>query len=198
MHGQTSGWFTVLKGVRQGCLFSPYLFNILVELLMRVALDGYSGGFRISGRLVNNMRYADDIVLVASSETELQELVTRVYCATSETDTRINVRKTRKLKYFDHISRHASLESDIMLGTLTFRRQGGQRKQWIDDLTEWSNKSIPDLVRKAQDRSAYQRFFHRVTHARNKILHLDPIFRQKRKFFANFRRDLENFASKRP
>jgi len=46
--------------------------------------------------------------------------------------------KTRKLKYFGHISRHASLESDIMLGTMPgFRRQGGQRKQWIDDLTEY-------------------------------------------------------------
>ena len=47
------------------------------------------------------------------------------------------------------------------------RRQGGQRKQWIDDLTEWSNNSIPDLVRKAQDRSAYQRFVYKVAHARN-------------------------------
>ena len=73
--------------------------------------------------------------------------------------------KTRKLKYFGHISRHASLESDIMLGTMPcLRRQGGQ---WIDDLTEWSKNSIPHLVRKAQDRSAYRRFVYRVAHARN-------------------------------
>ena len=46
--------------------------------------------------------------------------------------------KTRKQKYFGHISRHASLERDIMLGTMQgLRRQGGQRKQWMDDLTEW-------------------------------------------------------------
>ena len=45
---------------------------------------------------------------------------------------------TRKLKYFGHISRHASLERDIMLGTMRgLIRQGGQRKQWIDDLREW-------------------------------------------------------------
>ena len=76
--------------------------------------------------------------------------------------------KTRKLKYFGHISRHASLENDIMLGTMPdLRRQSGQRKQWIDDLTMTSNNSIPDLVRKAQDRSAYQRFVYKVAHARN-------------------------------
>jgi len=76
--------------------------------------------------------------------------------------------KTRKLKYFGHISRHTSLDKDIMLGTMPgLRRQGGQRKQWTDDLTEWSNNSIPDLVRMAQDRSAYQRFVYRVAHARN-------------------------------
>jgi len=64
--------------------------------------------------------------------------------------------KTHKLKYFGHVSRHASLENEIMLGTMPgLRRQGGQRKQWVDDPTEWSNNSIPDLVRKAQDRSAY-------------------------------------------
>jgi len=51
--------------------------------------------------------------------------------------------KTRKLKYFGHISRHTSLEKDIMLGTMPgLRRQSGQRKQWTDDLTEWSNKPI--------------------------------------------------------
>jgi len=76
--------------------------------------------------------------------------------------------KTRKLKYFGHISRHASLESDIMLRTMPgLRRQGGQSKQWIDDLREWSKNSIPHLVRKAQDRSAYQRFVYRVAQARN-------------------------------
>jgi len=76
--------------------------------------------------------------------------------------------KTRKLKYFGHISRHSSIENDIMLGTMPgLRRQGGQRKQWIDDLTEWSNNSILDLVRKVQDKSAYQRFVYKVAHARN-------------------------------
>jgi len=49
-----------------------------VELLISVALDGYKDGFRIGGRLVSNLRFADDIVLVASSEVELQGIVTAV------------------------------------------------------------------------------------------------------------------------
>ena len=65
---------------------------------MRVALDGYSGGFRIGGRLINNLRYADDIVLITSLEEELQELVTRVYGAAKEAGMRINVRKTEVMK----------------------------------------------------------------------------------------------------
>jgi len=65
---------------------------------MRVAPDGYSGGFQISGRLANNLRYADDIVLVASSEEELQELVSRVYGAAKDAGMRINVRKTEVMK----------------------------------------------------------------------------------------------------
>jgi len=55
------------------------------ELVKRVALDGFSGGFRIEGRLINNLRYADDTVLVESSKAELQELVTRVYGAARDT-----------------------------------------------------------------------------------------------------------------
>jgi len=78
--------------------------------------------------------------------------------------------KTCKLKYFSYVSRHSSLEHDIMLGTMPgLRRQGGQRKQWTVDLTECSDKSIPDLVWMAQDRSACQRFVYRVTHARTLI-----------------------------
>ena len=75
--------------------------------------------------------------------------------------------KSRKLKYFGHISRHTSLEKDIMLGTMPgLRRQGGQRKEWFDDLVEWTGETIPNLVRKADDRLAFLRFVYEVAHAR--------------------------------
>jgi len=54
------------------------LFNVLAEMMMREALDGYNGRVQIEGRLLTNLRYADDIVLVACSEDELQELVSQL------------------------------------------------------------------------------------------------------------------------
>ena len=93
----TSEWFAVLRGVRQGCTLSPYVFNIMCELLMRLALNGYDGGFRIGGRLVTNLRYADDIVLIASTREELQELVNRVHNAAVTVGMRLNVKKTETI-----------------------------------------------------------------------------------------------------
>jgi len=75
IHGETSGWFQAMQGVRQGCILSSYLFNLMAELLMRKALDGFDGGFNIGERCITNLRYADDIVLIASTEEELQDIL---------------------------------------------------------------------------------------------------------------------------
>jgi len=56
--------FRVKKGVRQGCILSPCLFNILAEAVMRKVLDGYKKGFSLGGYLINNLRYADDTLLL--------------------------------------------------------------------------------------------------------------------------------------
>jgi len=71
-----SEWFRVKKGVRQGRVLSPYLFDILAEMVMRETLDGFQGG--LQGRMITNLRYADDVILLATSEAELQELVDRL------------------------------------------------------------------------------------------------------------------------
>ena len=57
--GTQSEWFRVRKGVRQGCVLSPYLFNILAEMVMRETLDGFQGGLQIRARMIVNFRYAD-------------------------------------------------------------------------------------------------------------------------------------------
>ena len=76
-HG-TTDWFQIGKGVRQGCILSPCLFNLYAEYIMRNAgLEEVQAGIKIAGRNVNNLRYADDTTLTAESE-ELKSLLIKV------------------------------------------------------------------------------------------------------------------------
>ena len=73
-HG-TTDWFQRGKGVCQGCIFSPCLFNLYTEYIMRNAgLDEAQAGIKIAGRNIDNLRYADDTTLMAESEEELKSL----------------------------------------------------------------------------------------------------------------------------
>ena len=70
-----SDWFQIEKGVRQGCILSPCLFNLHAEYIMRNAgLDEAQAGIKIARRNINNLRYADDTTLMAESEEELKSL----------------------------------------------------------------------------------------------------------------------------
>ena len=72
---ETTDWFQIGKGVRQGCILSPRLFNLYAEYIMRDAgLDEAQAGIQIAGRNTNNLRYADDTTLMAESK-ELQSLL---------------------------------------------------------------------------------------------------------------------------
>ena len=72
-HG-TMDWFKIGKGVYQGCILSPCLFNLYAEYIMQNAeLDEAQGGIKISWRNINNLRYADDITIMAESEEPLDE-----------------------------------------------------------------------------------------------------------------------------
>ena len=77
MHGITDA-FEIGQGVRQGCILSPHIFNIYAEHVMRKALEHHPTGLAVGGRLVNNLRYADDIVLVAKSMQEREDLTNKV------------------------------------------------------------------------------------------------------------------------
>ena len=74
-HG-TTNWFQIGKGVHQGCILSPCLFNFYAEYIMRNAgLDEAQAGIKIAGRNINNLRYADDTTLIAESEEELKSFL---------------------------------------------------------------------------------------------------------------------------
>ena len=77
-HG-TTDWFQIGKGVRQGCILSPCLFNFYAEYIMRNAgLEEPQTRIKISGRNINNLRNADDTTLMAESEEELKRLLMKV------------------------------------------------------------------------------------------------------------------------
>ena len=78
MHG-TTDWFQIGKGLCQGCISSPCLFNLYAEYIMRNAgLDEAQAEIKIAGRKINNLRYADDTTLMAESEEELKSLLMKV------------------------------------------------------------------------------------------------------------------------
>ena len=77
-HG-TKNWFQIGKGVHQGCILSPSLFNLYAEYIMRnTGLEEAQAGIKIARRNINNLRYADDTSLTAESEEELKSLLMKV------------------------------------------------------------------------------------------------------------------------
>ena len=76
---ETMEWFQIGKGVCQGCMLSPCLFNLHAEYIMLTArLDKSQAGIKIAGRNIKNLRYADDTTLIAESEEELKSLLMKV------------------------------------------------------------------------------------------------------------------------
>ena len=77
--GHGTDWFLIGKGVRQGCILSPCLFNFYAEYIMRNAgLEEEPAGITIVGRNINNLRYADDTTLMTEGEEELKSLLMKV------------------------------------------------------------------------------------------------------------------------
>ena len=94
-HGATD-WFQIGKGVRQGYILSPCLFNFYAEYIMRNAgLEETQAGIKIARRNVNNLRYADDTTLLAESEEELKSLLMKVKVESEKVGLKLNIQKTK-------------------------------------------------------------------------------------------------------
>ena len=94
-HG-TTDWFQIRKGVPQGCILSPCLFNLYAEYIMRYAgLEDAQAGIKIAGRNINKLRYADDTTLKAETEEELKSLLMKVKVESEKVGLKLNIQKPR-------------------------------------------------------------------------------------------------------
>ena len=96
-HG-TTDWFQIRKGVHQGCILSPCLFNLYAEYIMRnTGLEEAQARIKIAWRNINNLRYADDTTLMAESEEELKSLFMKVKKESEEAALKLNIQKTKTM-----------------------------------------------------------------------------------------------------
>ena len=115
-HG-TTDWFQIGKGVRQGCILSPCLFNLYAEYIMRNAgLEETQVGIKIAGRNINNLRYADDTILMAESEEELKSLLMKVGLKLSLQKTKIMA--SGPITSWEIDGETVEIVSDFILGAL--------------------------------------------------------------------------------
>ena len=132
-------WFQIGKGVCQGCILSPCLFNLDAEYIMRNArLNEAQAGIKIAGRNINNLRYADDTTLMAESE-ELKSLLMKVKEENEKVGLKLNIQKTK-----------------IMVsGPITSWQIDG--KQWTQWLTSffWAPKSLQMVTAAMKLKDAY-------------------------------------------
>ena len=94
-HG-TTDWFQIRKGVCQGCILSPCLFNLHAEYIMRnTGLEEAQSGIKIAWRNINNLRYAEGTTLMAESQEELKSLLMKVKEKSEKAGLKLNIQKTK-------------------------------------------------------------------------------------------------------
>ena len=129
-HGITD-WFQIGKGVCQGCILSPCLFNFYAEYIMRnTGLDEAQAGIKIARRNINNLRYADGTTLMAESEEELKSLMMKVKVESEKVGLKLNIQKMK-----------------IMASSpITSWQIEGQTVKTVRDFIFWAPKSLQMVI----------------------------------------------------
>ena len=137
-HG-TTDWFQIGKGVRQGCILSPCLFNFYTEYIMRNAgLDEAQAGIKIAGRNINNLRYADDTTLMTESEEKLKSVL-KIKEDSENVGLKLNIQKTKIM---------AS-------GPITSWQIDGETIETVRDFMFWAPKSLQMVTAATKLKDAY-------------------------------------------
>ena len=110
----TKDWFQIGKGVHQGCILSPCLFNLYAEYIMRNAgIEETQAGIKTAGRNINNLRYVDDTTLMAESEEELKGLLMKVKEESEKVGLKLNIQKTMIMT--SHFMAHREIMETLRL-----------------------------------------------------------------------------------
>ena len=138
-HG-TTDWLQIGKGVHQGCILSPCLFNLYAEYIMRNAgLEEAQAGIKIARRNINNLRYADDTSLMAESEKELKSLLVKVKEESEKVGLKLNIQKTK-----------------IMASSpITSWQTDGETVKTVSDFIFWAPKSLQMVTAAMKLKDAY-------------------------------------------
>ena len=138
-HG-TTDWFQIGKGVCQGCILSPCLFNFYAEYIMRNAgLEETQAGVKIAGRNINNLRYADNTTLMAESEEELKSLLMKMKEESEKVGLKLNIQKTEIMAF----------------GPITSREIDGETVETVSDFILGGSKSLQMVTAAMKLKDAY-------------------------------------------
>ena len=138
-HG-TTDWFQIGKGVHQGCILSPCLFNLYAEYIMRnAALDEAQAEIKIARRNINNFRYADDTTVMAESEEELKSLLMKVKEESEKVGLKLNIQKTKIMTS----------------GPITSWQINGETVEIVADFIFWAPKSLQMVAVSMKLKDAY-------------------------------------------